>query len=558
MYLSNPLALPINSNPAMMLPPRKFTTILDVARFAARLVDASLDYKSMLDNQALPTERATSREPGQPLCMSQYYRLLGSCRIPGKSVDTQHVSLRGKGNSSSEHIVVICRKQFYCVAVKAEDRGRLNEEELCSQLLHILDDAPCRSDCVPVGLFTGWKRSSWAEVRTNLRNDVRNRRNMELIETALLVICLDEPLPTSFNCRLQRGGRGVCAGNRDETNLILQMLHGGGSDYNSGNRWFDKTLQVIISGDGACGICYEHSPAEGVAMSQMIETMVKQVDSLPATSDVPAQTSAHLPTPERLEWNLEQNELKKLDEAKLFLDNLIKDLDLCVFRYAGYGKEFMKSCKVSPDVYIQLALQLTYYRLYGKLAATYESASTRRFLKGRVDCIRAASPETLEWATSMVQPRDNDVGNKKVSFHLVPDEVKFQLWDDAVRQQTAEMVDNILGQGIDIHLLGLREAARETSPTAAHPLPDIFNDHSYRLANTFLLSTSQVATFGDTFTGYGPVDPNGYGACYNPKTNSIIFCISAFWSSEATGTTKFVQTLEESLNSMQNLMVKRM
>lgn len=90
-----------------------------------------------------------------------------------------------------------------------------------------------------------------------------------------------------------------------------------------------------------------------------------------------------------------------------------------VFRYTGYGKDFIKSCKVSPDVYIQLALQLAYYKLYGKLTATYESASTRRFLLGRVDCIRSASPEALEWVTAMSQPKeetDYDIGNKKVDL----------------------------------------------------------------------------------------------------------------------------------------------
>lgn len=27
--------------------------------------------------------------------------------------------------------------------------------------------------------------------------------------------------------------------------MAHEMIHGGGSDYNTGNRWFDKTMQVI-------------------------------------------------------------------------------------------------------------------------------------------------------------------------------------------------------------------------------------------------------------------------------------------------------------------------
>lgn len=50
------------------------------------------------------------------------------------------------------------------------------------------------------------------------------------------------------------------------------------------------------------------------------------------------------------------------------------------------------------------------------------------------------------------------------------------------------MVENILGQGIDIHLLGLRELAKDLG----EPVPDIFQDEAYKTANHFSLSTSQV------------------------------------------------------------------
>lgn len=554
MYLNYREPLPINSNPGMVFPPRKFTTILDVARFTARLIDAALDHKEILNENRLPLEKATSREPGQPLCMAQYYRILGSCRIPGKPRDSQYISPKPKtGDQNPEHIIVICRSQLYCVPVLASDRGRLTEDEICAQLLYVLDDAPCLSNPPPIGLLTGWKRSLWAEARSDLLKEERNSRNIELIMKSLLVVCLDEGLPNTFNCRLQRGGQGHTTSGRDETNLAHQMIHGGGSTHNSANRWFDKTIQIVISGDGACGLCYEHSSAEGVAVIQLVEKLWQHADSLPACSEVPTACGSHLPPPERLEWSLEQTDFKRIENAAIYLDNLIKDLDFQVYRYVGYGKDFIKSCRVSPDVYIQLALQLAYYRLYGKLTATYESASTRRFKLGRVDCIRSASPEALEWVMAMSQPKD-DQNDKKVTFHLVSDERKLELWNETVKQQTTEMIDNILGQGIDIHLLGLREAARETSPTAASPLPEIFTDPTYRIANKFQLSTSQVATSTNSFMGYGPVEPDGYGASYNPKSDSIIFCLSAFWSSEITSTSRFAQSLEESLNAMQTLL----
>lgn len=50
------------------------------------------------------------------------------------------------------------------------------------------------------------------------------------------------------------------------------MIHGGGAQYNSANRWFDKTVQIVVSGDGAWGLCYEHSMAEGMSVLIQIYT----------------------------------------------------------------------------------------------------------------------------------------------------------------------------------------------------------------------------------------------------------------------------------------------
>lgn len=50
------------------------------------------------------------------------------------------------------------------------------------------------------------------------------------------------------------------------------------------------------------------------------------------------------------------------------------------------------------------------------------------------------------------------------------------------------MVQNILGQGVDIHLLGLREACNDKGVQ----MTELFTDDSYKISQCFLLSTSQV------------------------------------------------------------------
>lgn len=42
---------------------------------------------------------------------------------------------------------------------------------------------------------------------------------------------------------------------------------------------------------------------------------------------------------------------------------IISEVDLQVCYHADYGKNFIKKCKVSPDAYVQMVLQLAYFRV---------------------------------------------------------------------------------------------------------------------------------------------------------------------------------------------------
>lgn len=67
---------------------------------------------------------------------------------------------------------------------------------------------------------------------------------------------------------------------------------------------------------------------------------------------------------------------------------------------------------------------------------------------------------------------------------------------------------------------------------------------------------SQVPTSVDMFCCYGPVLPNGYGACYNPQSDYIIFSVSSFHDSPQTCSAEFVESLARGLQDMQDLCKK--
>ncbi|CAH3932355.1 unnamed protein product [Pieris brassicae] len=543
MYLKVRLPLPINSSPGMVFPRKHFAKMDEVADLAALYIDDLLDYKEMLDRDELPQERATSREKGQPLCMEQFYRLLGVCRVPGVGKDRLSLPIPPPDPDNCEELVIVaCRNYFYAVPVKAPDRGRLSAGEIQAQLLHALVDASAAPAAPRVGLLTAMNRDDWARAREQLFKDENNRNNLELLNRALCLVCLDE----------SGGDRRDCD---SDTNALLRAMHGAGTQHHSANRWFDKTVQLIISSDGTVGMCYEHSPAEGVAVVRLAERALERAE----VADRPKPPPTLLPAPERLQWKLTPELNSTIEKAALDFDRAIKDLDLRVYTYRSYGREYMKSCRTSPDVYIQLALQYAYFKMYGHLVSTYESCSLRRFRNGRVDNIRSSHSAALAWATAMCAPESpataqTDDGQKKVSFDLQEGQKKIDLFYEAARKQTTIMEANIQGQGTDNHMLGLREAARETFGS----LPPLFTDPAYQKMIEFKLSTSQVATTTEgTFMGYGAVVPDGYGCSYNPKKDHVIFCISSFVASNVTSTEAFRQSLEEALDSMKALFDSR-
>ncbi|KIH61906.1 Choline/Carnitine O-acyltransferase, partial [Ancylostoma duodenale] len=199
---------------------------------------------------------------------------------------------------------------------------------------------------------------------------------MRCIEDALFVVCIDqesEP-PKGYT-------------ERDEH--ARQILHGGGAQVNSGNRWFDKTLQVIAGKNGYCGICYEHTPAEGPPVAALMEYICDKFDSKQFNDD----STAPEEQVKRLDFDLNDAQKAQVERSGKKMDRVADDVDVVSYTFKRYGKNFPKSMKISPDSWIQMAFQLAFYRIHSALPPTYETATLRKFSEGRTENIR--SPNAL-------------------------------------------------------------------------------------------------------------------------------------------------------------------
>ena len=63
----------------------------------------------------------------------------------------------------------------------------------------------------------------------------------------------------------------------------------------------------------------------------------------------------------------------------------------------------------------------------------------------------------------------------------------------------------------------------------------------------------QVPTTVEMFCCYGPVVPNGYGCCYNPQSDHLLFSVTSFHGSTETCSAVFIKALDEGLVEMRDL-----
>ncbi|KAM6901374.1 carnitine O-acetyltransferase [Lycodopsis pacificus] len=512
-YLDYRLPVVVHSSPGLVLPRMNFSDKQGQIRFAAKLIAGVLDFKMMIDNETLPVEYLG----GKSLCMNQYYEVLSSCRVPGLKRDS--VGNHAKSSRPPKHITVVHNFEFYVLEVYNSDGTPLTADELCLQLERICSCSP-QTDTEPVGILTTQHRDSWGRAYVTLTQDKTNKESVTAIQRSIFTLCLDGAMPQVS----------------DETyrsSAALQMLHGGGSQWNSGNRWFDKTLQFIIGEDGTCGANYEHAPAEGPPIVALIDHVVEYT-SKPEMTPSPMVA---LPVPQKLHFNITPEIKKDIEKAKHAMNILAQDLDMRVIVFGHFGKNVPKAHKMSPDAFIQMALQLAYYRMYQCCCATYESASQRMFRLGRTDTIRSASSASASFVKAFDDPSKQNTE-------------KVDLMVKAVNAHRSYTTMAISGQAIDRHLLGLKMVAVEDKLS----IPDIYTDPAYAKALHYKLSTSQVPSKTDCVMCFGPVVLDGYGVCYNPMSDHINFAVSSFNTCKDTSAAHLAQAVEGALLDIRTLL----
>ncbi|PKK47051.1 hypothetical protein CI102_7532 [Trichoderma harzianum] len=468
------------------------------AKRAAALTSAVLEFKKLVDSGSLEPEYMKKL----PICMDSYKWMFNASRVAAKPADYPIKF----SHEENKHIVVIRKNQFFKIPHEVAGK-QLNASELEAQFNRVYQIAKRVS---PVGALTSENRDVWTDARELLISaSPKNKAALEAIESSSFVVCLDDASPVTLEERAH------------------QYWHGDGA-----NRWYDKPLQFIVNDNGTSGFMGEHSMMDGTPTHRLNDYINDLIFRNKIDLSDPSIRS-DLPEPQPINFDITPEIQSEIDRAVTDFNNVIGQHQLAVQAYQAYGKGLIKQFKCSPDAYVQMIIQLAYFKMYGKNRPTYESAATRRFQLGRTETCRSVSDESVAWCKSMAD-------------HSVDDKSRVDLFRKAIAAHIEYISAASDGKGVDRHLFGLKKLLEP-----GEEVPAIYKDHAYSYSSSWYLSTSQLSS--EFFNGYGwsQVIDGGFGIAYMINENSINFNVV----SKGLGSERMSYYLNEAAGEMRDLLV---
>ncbi|XP_043923448.1 peroxisomal carnitine O-octanoyltransferase isoform X1 [Protopterus annectens] len=467
------------------------------------------------------TERlAVHKSENTPLDMDQFRMLYCTCKIPGITRDSivSYFKTESEGKCPS-HLVFMCRGRIFTFDA-VHDKRIITAPELQRQLTYIRRRCDSEPEGPGVAALTSEERTHWAKVREYLINlDPKNLSVLEKIQSSLLVVSLDDASPYATP--------------EDYTQISLEALSG-----NPTVRWGDKSYNLLCFSNGTFGSNCDHAPYDAmvlVAMCHYSDQQIKASEGKWKGSDVVRD----IPWPEELIFTLDEKLLDDIENAKQQYYEKASDLQLVSYAITSIGKAYIKKLRLHPDTFVQLALQLAFFRLHGRPGCCYETATTRRFYHGRTETMRPCTVEVVEFCMAMLDPAV-DFGRRR------------RLMLSAFEKHNKLMNECQNGKGFDRHLLGLFLIAKE----AGLPVPELYTDPAYTKSGgggNFILSTSLVG-YTAVHGGVVPMVPHGYGFFYRIRDDRIVVTCTAWKSCPETDAEQLYWHVVQSCQEMVQIM----
>lgn len=219
----------------------------------ATMLFAAAKFRRLVATGQLPYERIGRKKI--PLCATAYKYMFHACRIPRRD----HDSYRIYDPSCYSHCIVARKGHFFSIQLvdpgthKPLHIGDL--EEQLRRCITLADSIP--SSRPKLGIMTSNNRNEWADARAKLLEcgGLAMEKALEKLQSGAILINLDDEAPVS---------RQEC-GN----------LYWTGGLKSGSNRWFDKSIEIMVSNNGKAGLIAEHSMMDGMPVINFSDYVTK-------------------------------------------------------------------------------------------------------------------------------------------------------------------------------------------------------------------------------------------------------------------------------------------
>lgn len=442
---------------------------------AAALIGGALAFKQLVDAEQLPAQVRR----GEPQTTEENKFLFSSTRIPGDPMDTDRTpySVGWPGPSRERHVLVLHGGRMLALDVLDEDGRPYRHDELAAGLREALAASadPARPD-EAVGHLTTLPRARWARVRQGLL-DAGNATEIDLVERALFCVCLEDDAP------------------EQEQEAADRLLHG-----DSGSRWFDKSVQFVVFGDGRAGFNGEHCRLDGT-------TAIRFLDAVLEHEPVPG--GERQPQVRPLTFRLDEALRGEIGRAATEFAT-VREQTATTSGTSTVGADRIKELGCSPDAFAQLAFQLTQRRVRGSTASTYESIAATGFRHGRTEAMRVVTPQVVAFVDAMTDPA-SDPASRAAALHA------------AAEAHVARAADCRAGRAPEQPLWAMQMIHQRDG---GDPI-DLYACPAWEVLRAEHLSTSAVPSTHVAVWGFGPTGDQCVGIAYAPLPERLTVYLSA-------------------------------
>lgn len=258
---------------------------------------AILSYQTLTFWNLIRSERM--RPPSNPdgsitFSANLFKRLYNTVRLPGEEFDEIKSYFKtARDGKAPSHIIVCGNGRFFVLKGTHDDGSILSLAELYRsyQIINsdILENRNHKAPYIP--LLTQDERPQWHKNRTRLMElSANNKNNLELIESAICLVVLDDRLPRNYSeCTQQTMAGGI-------------------------STWADKSATLVMFRNGKIGCLAEHSCFDG-SVSAMTNFFILMgcLEQGPVDWDV---VPDKIEVPKELKFDVDELLLKEIERME--------------------------------------------------------------------------------------------------------------------------------------------------------------------------------------------------------------------------------------------------